>query len=118
MNPTRIVTPIEPTRPQRIPEVDRPLIHPFSAVLLIVVDNLWTLADWAAAFWIITIPLSFLAVAFPTLLIQKLLNHDSLLRALALATFLGVLAAVPTPVMGTAAGAFVLALAGWRRFHH
>ena len=118
MNPIRIDTQGEPIRPQRIPEASRPFIHPLSAVLLMVVDSLWTLADWAAAFWIITIPLSFVVVAFPTLLIQKFLNHDSLLRALPVAAFLGVLAAVPTPIMGTAMGASVLALAGWRRFHH
>lgn len=91
------------------------MIHPFSAVLLVAVDALWTLADWAAVLWLVTIPLSFLAVAFPTLLIQKFLNRDPLLRAAAVAAFLGVLAAVPTPVMGTAVGAFVLGLAGWRR---
>ena len=83
-----------------------------------VVDSLWTLADWAAAFWLITIPLSFVAVALPTLLIQKCLNRDSLLRAMAVSAFLGVLAAVPTPIMGTATGALVLALAGFKRFRN
>lgn len=116
MNPTRL--PPTPDPLGTASEVVRPWIHPLSAVLLMVVDSLWTLADWAAAFWFITIPLSFVAVAFPTLLIQKCLNRDSFLRAMAVAGFLGVLAAVPTPIMGTAAGAFVLALAGWRRFHH
>lgn len=114
MNPTRL--PPDPELPNAAGEGGRALIHPLAAVVLVVVDSLWTLADWAAVLWLVTIPLSFVAVAFPTLLVQKLLNRDSLPRALAVATFLGVLAAVPTPVMGTAAGAFVLALAGWRRF--
>lgn len=94
----------------------RPVVHPLSALLLVVVDGLWTLADWAAALWLLTIPLCFLAVAVPVTLIQKILNGDGIGRACALATVLGVLAAVPTPVMGTATGAVILALAGFRRF--
>lgn len=93
----------------------RPLVHPLSALLLVVVDGLWTLADFAAVLWLLTIPLCFLAVAVPVTLIQKFLNGDGVGRACALATVLGVLAAVPTPIMGTATGAVVLALAGLRR---
>lgn len=109
---------LDPEPPNTAGEGSRGLIHPLAAVVLVVVDSLWTLADWAAVLWLVTIPLSFVAVAFPTLLIQKFLNHDSLLRSLAVSAFLGVLAAVPTPIMGTSVGVFVLALAGWRRLHH
>jgi hypothetical protein len=83
-------------------------------VLLIIVDALWGTADWAAVAWIATIPLSFLAVAVPTFLVQRLLNGDARGRAFAIAAVLGVLAAVPTPVTGTIAGTLVLALAGLR----
>jgi hypothetical protein len=97
---------------------DRPrtTIHPLSAILLMVIDGLWSLIDWAALSWVVTIPLSFLAVFLPSLLIQKAFNGDSLGRASAIAAFLGVLAAVPTPVTGTVAGLAVLSLAGIRSF--
>ena len=92
------------------------LIHPMSALLLVAVDALWTLADWAAAAWLVTIPVSFLAVAIPVYAIQRRVKHDPAGRSAAVAATLGVLAAVPTPVMGTVVGATALALAGLRTF--
>jgi hypothetical protein len=92
----------------------RPLIHPLSAALLIAVDGLWALADWAVLAWAVTIPLSFLAVGIPTYLIQKHVNGDPGGRSLAVGAFLGVLAAVPTPITGTVVGGIVLAVAGLR----
>ena len=91
-----------------------PLIHPVSALLLIVIDALWTLPDMATIAWIVTIPACFLAVAIPTFLIQKLMKKDSAGKAFGVAAALGVLAAVPTPIMGTAVGAIALGLAGLR----
>ncbi|MEQ1871842.1 MAG: hypothetical protein ABL961_17630, partial [Vicinamibacterales bacterium] len=79
---------------------------------------LWTLADWAAVLWLVTVPLSFLAVAVPVTLIQKFINWDGLGRAIVIAMVLGMLAAVPTPIMGTATGAVVLTLAGMRRIRN
>jgi uncharacterized membrane protein len=96
------------------PERRERSIHPLSAVLLITVDNLWLLADWAAFAWLITIPLSFLAVCVPVYLIQKHFRGDSSGKAMAIASLLGVLAAVPTPVTGTATGLIVLGYAGLR----
>jgi hypothetical protein len=96
------------------PPEPRPLIHPLSAALLIAVDGLWTLADWAILAWEVTIPLSFLAVCIPTYLIQKHVNGDRSGRSLAVGAFLGVLAAVPTPITGTVVGGVVLAMAGLR----
>jgi hypothetical protein len=98
----------------------RPLIHPLSAVLLIAVDALWTLADWAAFAWIVTIPLSFAAVFVPCYLVQRHLKEGNTRGAsFAVATVLGVLAAIPTPVTGTITGTLILALAGirslWRK---
>lgn len=92
----------------------QPLIHPFSALLLIVVDALWTVPDMAAIAWIVTIPACFFAVAIPVFLIQKLMKRDSAGKAFGVAAVLGVLAAVPTPIMGTAIGAIALGLAGLR----
>lgn len=90
------------------------IIHPFSAFVLIVVDALWTLPDMAAFAWVVTIPACFAAVALPTFLIQRFVKKDRAGRALAVAAALGVLAAVPTPIMGTAIGTIALALAGLR----
>jgi hypothetical protein len=95
-----------------------PTIHPLSALLLMVIDGLWSFVEWTAVTWLVTIPLSFLAVFLPILLIQKAFNGDSPKKAVAIASFLGVLAAVPTPVTGTVAGLAVLTLAGIRSFGH
>ena len=96
------------------PGQPRPLIHPLSAALLIAVDGLWSMADWAVLAWMVTIPLSFLAAGIPTYLIQKHVNGDMSGRSLAVGAFLGVLAAVPTPITGTVVGGIVLAMAGLR----
>jgi hypothetical protein len=89
-----------------------PPIHAAAALLLLVVDNLWNLADWMVIDWIITIPLSFLSVAVPTFFIQKLLKKDSVGRALGFAALLGVIAAVPFSVTGSTVGVALLAWLG------
>jgi hypothetical protein len=96
------------------PERHEPSIHPLSALLMIAIDNLWMLADWAAFAWIFTIPLSFLAVGIPSYLIQRHYRGDTAGRAMAIASLLGVLAAIPTPITGTAVGLAVLGYAGFR----
>jgi hypothetical protein len=100
--------------PAAEPQSDLNLIHPLSAALLIAVDSLWTIADWAVLAWPVTIPLSFAAVYLPSLLIQKHFKKDSIGRSAAIAAFLGVLAAIPTPITGTMVGTLALALAGFR----
>ncbi len=111
-----VVSTSEPVRPRRIEASDPPAggapIHPLAAILLIVIDNLWNLADWAVIDWIITIPLSFITVFFPTLLIQRLLKKDRWGRALGYAVLLGIIAAVPTSVTGTPVGLALLAWTG------
>lgn len=87
-------------------------IHPLAATLLIVVDSLWLVAEWNVLTWILTIPLSFFSVFIPTTLIQRYLHGNSLGKALAYGMFLGVLAAVPTPILSTSAGIAVLAWSG------
>ena len=89
-----------------------PPIHPLAAVLLLVVDNLWNLAEWAVVDWIITIPLSFIMVFVPVFLIQKLLKKDRVGRAFGFALLLGVIAAVPTSLTGTPVGLALLAWTG------
>jgi len=89
-----------------------PPIHPLSAVLLLVVDNLWNLADWLVLDWFITIPLSFVTVAVPVFFIQRAFRKDPFIRAFAYALLLGTIAAVPTSVTGTPVGLALLAWAG------
>ncbi len=101
-------------RPPRVD--DSPPIHAFSALILVGVDNLWNLADWAAITWVLTMPLSFLTVSIPVYLIQRHVRRDSRARALAFGVFLGVLAAVPTSITGTPVGLGLLAWTGLRRF--
>jgi hypothetical protein len=103
-----------PAPVEAAPKRETPAIHPLAAVLLVVVDNLWLLADWAALLWIITIPLCFLVVSIPTYLIQKHLHGDTTGRALAIGSLFGVLAAVPLSITGTTAGLIVLGYAGFR----
>jgi len=100
--------------PAAEPHQDLNLIHPLSAALLIAVDSLWTFADWAVLAWMVTIPLSFLAVFLPSFLIQKHFKKESAGKSAAVAAFLGVLAAIPTPITGTMVGTMALALAGFR----
>jgi hypothetical protein len=89
--------------------------HPLASTLLLIVDNLWNLADWAAAAWILTVPLSFLSVFVPAVGIQRKLHGDSWIRAFLKGLFLGVVAAVPTSVTGTPIGIALLAWAGMDR---
>jgi len=106
---------VEPVRAHRIEPPPLPggaPVHPLAAVLLIFVDNLWNLVDWMVIDWIITIPLSFIMVFFPTFLIQKLVKKDRWSRALGFALLLGVIAAIPTSLTGTPVGIALLAWTG------
>ena len=87
-------------------------IHGLSALILIAVDSLWAIFDWAPPIWVVAIPFCFLAVFVPTFLIQKHLKRDSNGRALTFATILAVLAAIPTPITGTPVGLGLLAWTG------
>ncbi len=106
----------KPVEPAAQPSA--PPIHPLSAGLLVAVDNLWNLADWAVVTWWMTVPLSFLSVFLPTLWLQRQLRKDRWGMALAKALVLGLVAAIPTSLTGTPVGMALLAWAGvdrWRR---
>lgn len=96
------------------PAPPRTLVHPAAALLLIGVDALWTIPDMEVFAWIVTIPLCFLAVSIPVFLIQRFLAKNTGLRAFAVALVLGIIAAIPTPIMGTAVGTILLTVAGLR----
>ena len=118
--PAKLV-PIEVLPPAPVPlaapgqATGGPPIHGAAALLLLVVDNLWNLADWMVIDWIITIPLSFVSVFVPTFFIQRLLKRDSVGQALGYAALLGVLAAVPFSVTGSTVGVALLAWLGISR---
>src|SRR6516225_9522557 len=90
-------------------------IHALSALILVAVDSLWAVFDWAPPIWPLAIPFCFLAVFVPTFLIQKQLKRDSTGRALTFASVLAVLAAIPTFVTGTPVGLALLAWTGLGR---
>ena len=96
-------------------KTNKTVIHPFSALLLVLIDSLWTVSDWVALLWLFTVPLSFIATAIPTFLIQSKIHQDPPSKAALIAAFLGVLAALPTPIAGTLAGSAVLGWAGLKR---
>jgi hypothetical protein len=97
------------------PVTDSQPIHALSALILIAVDSLWAVFDWAPPIWPLAIPFCFVAVFLPTFLIQKQLKRDSTGRALTFASVLAVLAAIPTPVTGTPVGLALLAWTGLGR---
>ena len=87
-------------------------VHALSALILVAVDSLWAIFDWVPPAWIVAIPGCFAAVFIPTYLIQRHLKNDSQGRALAFATVLAQLAAIPTPITGTPIGLGLLAWTG------
>ena len=100
----------QPTPP--VATLEGPPIHALSALILVAVDSLWAVFDWVPPVWIVAIPGCFAAVFIPTFLIQRHLKNDSKGRALAFATVLAVLAAIPTPITGTPIGLGLLAWTG------
>lgn len=91
-------------------------VHALSALTLVAVDSLWLAFDVAPALWPFTVPLCFTAVFFPVFLLQKFLKRDTNGRALAFATLLATLAAIPTPISGTPVGIALLAWSGIGKF--
>jgi hypothetical protein len=111
--PPAVVEPVvRATRIEPDPVASRVPVHPLSAVMLIGVDNLWNLADWAVIGWPISIPLSFLMVAAPVFVLQKVVRRDAFGKALGLSLLLGAIAAIPTSVFGTPVGLALLAWTG------
>jgi hypothetical protein len=108
--PLEVLPPVIVQAPPVAASSDGRPIHALSALILVAVDSLWAVFDWVPPVWIVAIPACFAAVFVPTYLIQRHLKNDSKGRAITFATVLGVLAAIPTPITGTAVG---LGLLGW-----
>ena len=108
--PLEVLPPVVVQAPPVAASSDGRPIHALSALILVAVDSLWAVFDWVPPVWIVAIPACFVAVFVPTYLIQRHLKNDTKGRAVTFATILGVLAAIPTPITGTAVG---LGLLGW-----
>jgi hypothetical protein len=83
--------------------------------VLVAVDSLWSLAEWNALAWPVTIPLGFAMAFVPIVVLQRLLRRQGWGASVVVGLALAMLAAVPLPIMGTGVGLAVLALAGLRR---
>ncbi len=89
------------------------LLHPYSAGLLIFMDNiLWGVNALTLGLStpIISV-LAFLITGTITLLIQKFLAKESARESFTKAFFTGVLAGIPTSIAGTALGTVLLIMA-------
>lgn len=95
--------------------LEAPPIHALSALLLVVVDNLWTLPEFLAVSWVVTIPLCFITVVVPVLLIQKVVKRQRFGTAFGYSVLLAAIAAVPTSLLGTPVGLALLAWTGISR---
>ena len=91
-------------------------LHAYSGMLLFVVDNaLWGANIVTAG--LATVHLSLLAFVFTgfgVFLVQKFISDDSTSVAIAKGFVLGVMAGVPTGVVGTVGGVYILSKAGIR----
>ena len=125
-NPPPILSPPgsvgRPLPPADGPRKPRVKLHPFSGVLVILID--WIFFGAEAATVGLALPVSCLAAFTITTtgvyLAQKHLDGDGRGESAAKAFFAGLLAGAPFPIAGTIFGALVLSLSGlsaldWKR---
>lgn len=112
MAPVEVLPPQPPVAVPPAAPADGAPIHALSALILVAVDSLWLPVDLLPPIAIMAIPACFAAVFVPTYFIQRHLKNDPRGRALAFATTLAVLAAIPTPITGTPVGLGLLAWTG------
>jgi hypothetical protein len=82
-------------------QTERPSIvrfNPWSAALLLAVDNLWALPDFAVTALAVTVPVCFLMVFSGVFFIQRRQQTGSVSIAPAKALVLAVIAAMPTSI--------------------
>lgn len=91
-------------------------LHGYSGALLVVVDNaLWgaNIVTFGLATLLVSL-LAFVFTGFGVFLVQKFLSEDRTGVALAKGFVTGVMAGVPTGVVGTVGGIYILSKAGIR----
>jgi VIT1/CCC1 family predicted Fe2+/Mn2+ transporter len=93
------------------------IIHPFSALLTLLFDLFFFGAD--AATLGLDLPVSvtsaFLLTFFSTFIIQKKISKDKISISFTKSIILAILAAIPTPIAGTAVGMVLLTSAGIKK---
>jgi hypothetical protein len=95
-------------------------LHPLSGLLLITIDNLFWGAEAVSLGFAIPVVMvvSFCITTVAVTFIQRFLGKNSWGASFAKAFFCGVLAGIPTSVMGTAFGGFILLASGlsnWKK---
>jgi len=100
-------------------EENRPLVHPMSAICLIALDSLSgggeiLVTPTGVGLAILSAVLGVVSLIAVTV-IEHGLNKKPLMDALGIGVTMGVLAAVPYPVVGTATGIAVLGWSGIKR---
>ena len=91
-------------------------LHAYSGTLLFVVDNaLWGANIVSAGLATVLVSLlAFVFTGFSVFLVQKFISDDSTGVAITKGFVLGVMAGVPTGVVGTVGGVYILSKAGIR----
>jgi len=103
------------TKDEKSP-ISGPPIHPISAGLTIILDNIWGLGEIAATptgigVFILSI-MTGLSGFLGVWAVQRFVAHDSWGKSFAKGVVMGAIAGVPYQVTGTAAGAILLGWAG------
>lgn len=95
-------------------------MHVLSALVTVAIDILWGIPELAATLTVVGVPLVAAACGLTTFasvaLTQKYVAKEDWGQASAKGLALGVLAALPYPVMGTAAGAVLASWSGINQF--
>lgn len=100
-----------------LPEPRHPIppapIHPLAALATIVLDNLFTIPEFAGPeVWIISIPVIGGLGLVATTLVQHYLAKDGWGEAVAKGVVMGIISGVPFSVTGSAVGGVLLAWSG------
>jgi hypothetical protein len=112
--PDKVIMPDEPAdRAISEAPIPPPPVHPLSALATIALDGVWGAIDIVAlpAIFLTSIAVGVLCF-FAVLGIQRSVAKDDMQSAVSKALVMAILAGVPFPVTGTAAGAFLLGWAG------
>lgn len=101
-----------------IPASTRPLIHPVSALVLLLFDYLFFSLEVPLVSLPLACFLAFVLTFTAITAVQIKLCADCRRAAMLKAALCAILAAIPTPIAGTAAGALILSLAGIKQARH
>ncbi len=96
--------------------IPKPPLHPLSSAVTLALDAIFGFSESIMPFSLpITMAVVFCACTISVTLIEKNIAHDSLGAAFAKGFAMGILAGLPYPVMGTAAGTIFLGWSGLSR---